>query len=149
MSPRCAPLRTRHQAHTLLRSLRMELGAAVLRPRRFGLRAIDRALFAVGDGLDPLLADTERHQIAPRGTSAALAERDVVLARPAVVAVSFEDEIPVRMLLHDHGHVLQRDPGVRSDPMLVVREVDRLERRWDELDWCRRRRLRDRDRLFG
>src|SRR5207253_10286031 len=63
----------------------LDVGAAVLRPRRLVVPGRDRLLLAVADGLDAPVAHAEdRHHLLHR-FGAALPEREVVFAAAALV----------------------------------------------------------------
>src|SRR5258707_10388654 len=90
---------------TLFRSVR----AAVLRPRGVVMARIERPLFAVADGAHARPVDAERGQEVARRIGAAVAEGQVVLLGSALVAMSFDEQVVVRMRLQPGGRGGQRD----------------------------------------
>src|SRR5208282_1585740 len=86
--------------------------ATVLRPR--GLVRADhrRTLLAVADGGNPPGLDAKGRQILLGGGGAALAERQVVLARAALVAVTLDGHGVLRILLQPLGPLLDLRAGV-------------------------------------
>src|SRR5262244_3938025 len=67
-------------------------GAAVLRPAGDVVAHRDRALLAVGDRPYAVGIDAARDQVVAGHLGAAGAERDVVLARAALVGMTFDGE---------------------------------------------------------
>ena len=83
-----------------------------------------RSLRAVGDGRHPALGDVESQQVVAHGTGTALAEREVVLQRPALVAVAFEDDANVGLGAQLLGMGFEGPTGVRRERGEVELEVD-------------------------
>src|SRR5262249_39085231 len=71
-----------------------EVGAAILRERRFVMTRIKREFLAVADRAQPIGGNAQRNQIRARGTRATLAQRQIVLGCAAVVAVTFDRHGP-------------------------------------------------------
>jgi hypothetical protein len=63
---------------------------AVLRPRHFAVAGIQRFLLAEADRGEGTRLDPEGYEIALGALGAALAQRNVVLGGPALVAVSLD-----------------------------------------------------------
>src|SRR5689334_22612242 len=76
------------------RSLLVDRGHAttVLRPAGLVGVGADRALLAVGDRADARLVDAQRGQVVRHRVGATLAEREVVLAGAALVAMTFDGD---------------------------------------------------------
>ena len=55
---------------------------------------VERELLAVADGPDAARRDAERHEVRLRRDGAALAERQVVFGRAALVAVALDGDRP-------------------------------------------------------
>src|SRR2546429_2793205 len=67
-----------------------EMRAPVLGERRFVVAWIERELLAVADGSQPIGGDAEGHEVGARGDRPALAQRQIVLGGPALIAVPFD-----------------------------------------------------------
>src|SRR3954454_16012945 len=91
----------------LLRDVDDRHGAAVLGPGLLVVAGIDRTLGAVGDGQHPVRRHAQSLQVALHRRGAPLAQRDVVLARAALVAVAFDGDGDGRELLQPGGLPLQ------------------------------------------
>src|ERR1051326_2649915 len=96
--------------------------AAVLRPRRLVVTRVERPLFTVADGADAGRVDAERRQVLLRGVRAAVAEGEVVLLGAALVAVTFDQEVVLRVLLEPVGRSRESALRVRRERRLVVCE---------------------------
>src|SRR5262249_32017998 len=112
---RTAPTAPRMYCLACIRSISLRVckfDAAILRIGSFIAPLHRRPFFAVADGRDLRFADALEHQRTAHGLRAALTEADVVLARTALVRVSFEANLasPVP------GEVL----GVRRDDRQVL-----------------------------
>src|SRR5262249_31593082 len=98
--------------------------APILRPRGFVGADHRRTLLAVADGRDAIRRDAERDEHVLHRLGAALAEREVVLPRAALVAMTFDRHRAVGVLLHP-GRLLLKDLArLRSDVGLVEGEID-------------------------
>src|SRR5688572_32800700 len=97
-----------------------ELRPAVLRPRRFVVPRIEWKLLAVADRAQPVGRDAERHKIVARCERAALAERQVVLCRAALVGVPFNRNHPRRIFLENLRVRVQRLLACAIDVGAVV-----------------------------
>src|SRR6266581_1713688 len=102
----------------------LELIAPVLRPGGFVMSVHERLLLAPGLRLDATRVDPVAHEVLLRRLGAAVAERQVVLVRAALVAVAADADLELRVRLQN-GDLLVEGPGVlRADVRLVVVEVD-------------------------
>src|SRR5690349_2493401 len=108
----------------LLRDVDDRHGAAVLGPGLLVVAGIDRTLGAVGDGQHPVRLNTQALQVALHRRGAPLAQRDVVLARAALVAVALDGDGNGRELLQPGGLPLQGLAGGVVERGAVVGEVD-------------------------
>src|SRR5262245_11893726 len=98
------PPRRRSAGWRLLRLSRVDdVAAAVLGPAFLVLPEGDRLLGAEAYGLDLLVADTQQHHGALDAVRAALAERQVVLAAAAIIAVALDLDLGVGMLHQQLG----------------------------------------------
>src|SRR5262249_32327727 len=109
--------------------------------RRFVMPFHGRPLLAVGDGLQPVPVDAERDEIVLHGIGAPLAQREVVFARAALVAVTFDRDAILRVLLQPCGLLLQRVLRIRANLVAVVVEEDPIADAHLELLWRSRCRL--------
>src|SRR4051812_44133686 len=108
----------------LLRDVDDRHGAAVLGPGLLVVARVDRALGAVGDRQHPVRRHAQALQVALHRRGAPLAQRDVVLARAALVAVAFDGDGDGRELLQPGGLPLQGLAGGVVERGAVVSEVD-------------------------
>src|SRR6185312_12520534 len=76
-----------------------EVVAPVLRPAAFLVLAAERLLLAVADGADPVGADPQLHQFSLHRIGTVVAQRQVVFLGSAVVAVAFNHDRKVRVLV--------------------------------------------------
>src|SRR5271167_419080 len=86
----------------------------------------ERLLLAVADRLNVAGADAALGQGALHGTRSTVTQSQVVLGRPALVAVSLDREADVGMLLEESDIGLQRTSLVSANIRFVVIEVDVL-----------------------
>src|SRR5690349_289386 len=118
--------------------------AAILRPRRLVMPRVLRPLFAVADRLDLAVGGAEQQHHPLDGIGALLAERDVVLARAALVRVALyrhprgavllqvarmrldQRTVPV---LHDEAVEIEVDAALRQDAARIAQRVARARRR--------------------
>jgi hypothetical protein len=84
----------------------------------------DRTLLAVGDRADPRLIDAESRQVVRDRVRAAFAERQVVLAGAALVAVTLDGDGVLRILLQPSRFLLQLRLGLSGQVVAVVTEID-------------------------
>src|SRR5262244_333788 len=96
--------------------------AAVLRERDIVMPRILRPLLAVGDRLDAVGIDAERDEIILHGVGATLAERQVVLARAALVAMALDRDRVLPVLLQPRRLLLERVLRIGADLIAVVVE---------------------------
>ena len=100
---------------------------AVPRPARLALLRAERALLAVTDRVDPVGRNAEVREVAADAQSAPLAEREVVLVRPALVAVSLDLDRERRVLpLVDEATaqaIIARRPYKAAEDLAAVPEV--------------------------
>src|SRR5439155_2918500 len=114
-------------APSWLAGLGQEVSATILRPAGLLVLRARRALLAIADDRDPARGHAAGEQVVHRRLRAPLAERDVVLRRPALVAVALDQDEPVGVLL-EPGRGGVKDPRVfRTDLVLVVVEMNVLE----------------------
>src|SRR5262252_9488531 len=124
-----APVAGNRRAPRGLLVLDQEVRAPVLGPARLAALLAERALFAVADDRNPIGLDAERGQIAHRGLRAPLTQRQVVFGRPALVAMTFDQEQAPGVGLEPRRVGIE-DLGVgRADVILVEIEVDVAESR--------------------
>src|SRR5688572_19368203 len=84
-----------------------ETPAAVLGPCCFARPCLERPLFAGARRLDSYAVDAERRQVRGRHLGAAVAEGEVVLLRAALVAMSFDPDPILRILVQPCGRLAQ------------------------------------------
>src|ERR1022692_3629635 len=122
-----------------------EMAAAVLLPASFVAFCAEGLFLAVADGFDPAGADAARRQCSLHRTGALVAQSQVIVSRSALVAVSFNRDVYIGMLIEELHVGLQRRLLVTANVGLVVVEVNILHvlaeqvlvrHRWN---WRRRR----------
>src|SRR2546425_10114016 len=123
---------TRHRSRSFTVAARrrssqqLELVVAVLRPCSLIVPGIERALLPVGHSLDPARVDTMIDEVRLAGQGAAIAEREVVLVRAALITIPGDLNPHSRISLEDRDLAIE-DVGVtRPDVRLVEVEVDHL-----------------------
>src|SRR5688572_1322173 len=100
------------------------MGAAVLRPRGLVARGIEGPFLSIGDGGQPVSGDAEVDEIVAGGAGALLAEGEVVIGGPALVAVALDGDFRRAMVLHPQRMFLEDAPRLVGEASLVVVEVD-------------------------
>src|ERR1700747_2179609 len=122
--------------------------AAILLPASFVAFRAERLLFAVADGLDTACNDSQCTQSSLHRAGTLVAQGQVELGRSALVAVSFDRYIDIRVLTEELRVGLQRRLLVATNIRLVVVEVDVLDVLTEQVfvahrgSWWRRRRRR-------
>src|SRR5579863_3719469 len=104
-----------------------EMAAAVLLPASFVAFGAERFFLAVTDRLDAAGADSESRQSSLDGARTLIAQRQVVLGRAALVAVSLNRKIHVGMMREELRISLHRGLLVTADVGLVVIKIDILD----------------------
>jgi len=79
-----------------------------------------RPLLAVGDGLDAVGIDAERDKIILHAIRPPLAQRQVVFARAALVAMALDRDRVLAILLQPRRLLFQRILGIRADLVSLV-----------------------------
>src|SRR5438270_11299114 len=97
--------------------------AAVLLPALFIRLGAKRLLFAKARGGHAICRDSGRNQRLLRGLRTAVTQGHVVFRGPALVAVSFDQNPPIRMLGDELRIGLQRGAVLRTNFVAVVIEV--------------------------
>src|SRR5579863_1813725 len=103
------------------------MATAVLLPTGLIGFSAERLLLAVADRLDVAGADATLRQRALHRACSAVAQGQVVLGRPALVAVSLDHEVDFGMRRKERDIRLQRTLLVRANIRFVVFEVDVLD----------------------
>src|SRR5258706_1943155 len=85
-----------------------EVRATVFRERGLVIPGIERELLAVADRAQAIGGDAQRHEIGARRDRAALAQCQIVLGRPALIAVTFDRYGPAWVLLQKRRVLVQR-----------------------------------------
>src|SRR5271167_4031591 len=102
------------------------MATAILLPTSLIGFGAERLLLAVADRLDIAGADPTLRQRVLHGTRPAVAQSQVVLRGPALVAVSLDHEMDVGMLRQESDIGLQGTLLIRANIGFVVIEVDVL-----------------------
>src|SRR5436190_18086622 len=106
-----------------------EMCPAILRVRRLVVSRIEGELLPVTDDAQTVAGDTERDEIRARRRGAALAQRQIVLGGPALIAVPFDRDGPAGVAL-EHARVLvEHALPVSTEIAAIELEKDRLQRR--------------------
>src|SRR5690606_32009499 len=101
-----------------------DFDAAILRPCRFVMAAINRTLFTVADDIELAHRCTGRAHGALHGIATTLAEAEVVLTGAALVGMAFEGHAGVRELTQVFGMAGNLRAEFRLDLGTVEIEVD-------------------------
>src|SRR5580693_10160166 len=102
------------------------MATAVLLPTGLVGFSTERLLLAVADRLDVACADPTLRQCALHRACSAVAQCQVVLGRPALIAVSLDHEVDLGMLREERDIRLQRTLLVSANIRFVVLEVNIL-----------------------
>src|SRR5690606_4687575 len=98
--------------------------APVLAPGSFVMTERYRAFLAVGDRRQTVRGNAEGDQVVLDGSSTALAEGEVVFARAALIAVTFDLKRDSGVGVQPCGLALQRSAGFISQVIFVKGEED-------------------------
>src|SRR5579885_3656915 len=98
----------------------VELRAAVLLPALFGVVGAELLLLAVAHRTQTVRAYSRIHQRLLGGIGAVFAQRQVVFRRAALVAISSNHHLDVRMLVQESRILLDRRLRIRTDLIAVV-----------------------------
>src|SRR5256886_4684533 len=101
-----------------------ELIAPVLRPRRFVVAVDERLFFTPRLRLDAAGVDPVRHEVLLRGLGPTVAEGEVVLVRPALVAVTADPDAEIGIRLENGDFLIENPHVIGAERGLVVVEVD-------------------------
>src|SRR5271168_3663893 len=102
------------------------MAAAILLPATLVRLGAEWLFLAHRHGLNAIPGDSGLNQRILHRVSATGAERKVIFGRPAFVAVSFNRDVDVRMLLQESGISPQRALIGRAHIVLVIIEEDVL-----------------------
>src|SRR6266545_5089794 len=102
----------------------LELVTPVLRPGGLVVTVHGRPLLAPRLRFDAARIDAMAYEVLLRGLRAAIAERQVVLIRAALVAVPADPNPQIGIGLHDRDLLIERAHVVATDVRLVEVEVD-------------------------
>ena len=123
-----------------------EMPTTVLLPASFVALAAEGFFFAVADRLDAAAIDTRCRQRIFDRAGALVAQSQVVVCRATLVAVSFNREVHIRMLIEELCIGLNRGLLIAPNLRLVVIEVDVFDVLREQVfvrdGWRRRRRRR-------
>ena len=100
--------------------------AAILRQADSSLSGDLRPLLAIADGLDAVRIDAVRHEIVAHRVRAPFAERQVVFARAALVAVTLDSDGVVAILAEPRRLAVQGILCIGTDLIAVVIEEDAI-----------------------
>src|SRR5262249_44872364 len=106
-----------------------EMRAPVLRVRALVVTGIERKLLAVADRAQAIAWNSQRDEIRAGGGGAPLAQRQIVLGRAALVAVSLDRDGPGWIALQDARILIERLLAVRTEVAAVELVEHRPQRR--------------------
>src|SRR6266850_6023391 len=107
-----------------LLGLHREMRPAILAPAVLAGLLAHRACLAVAEHRDPVRPDPSGHEIVHRRARPTLAERQVVVGRPALVGMPFDEHEPPRISLHEIGVLVEELRVFRSDHVGIELEAD-------------------------
>src|ERR1017187_9856819 len=113
-----------------------EMAAAVLLPASFVAFCAEGLFLAVADGFDPAGADAARRQCSLHRTGALVAQSQVIVSRSALVAVSFNRDVYIGMLIEEL-HVGLVVVEVNILHVLAEQVLVRHRRSWRRWRWRR------------
>src|SRR4029077_912372 len=102
---------------------RDEVATAVCLPALLVALCAERLFLAVADGVQAVRGDTELHQVILDGSSAAIAEDEVVFGGAAFVAVAFDGRLHLRVSPQKVGGLAESFAGVSADVCFVEVKV--------------------------
>src|SRR6266704_1604902 len=88
------------------------MAATVLLPATFVVLHAERLFLAVADGAQPVCGNSERDDVLLHGAGAAIAETQIVFGGAALVAVSFDGRLDLRVVLQEIRGFRERLAGV-------------------------------------
>src|SRR3989442_600113 len=128
------------------------MAATVLLPATFVVLHAEGLFFAVADGAQPVRGNSERDDVLLHGAGAAIAEAQIVFGGAALVAVSFDGHLNLRVVLQEIRGLRERLAGIGTNVRFVVIEIciahflqeeliegglrGRHWRRWSDLFWA-------------
>src|SRR5262249_28033402 len=107
--------------------------AAILRPSGFVVAHDGRTRLAVGDGLETAGIDTLRDEVVLHRGGATVTEAEVVLDGAALVAMTFDGHLVIRILGQERNPLVEGALGVGAEVRLVEREEDTVADIGDEV----------------
>jgi hypothetical protein len=106
-----------------------ELATTVLGPAILVVTIRQRTLATKAQGLNAVIANATRGQVALHARGSALTERKIVLVRATLVGVPRDSEPHTRIREHDREFGVEHGALIRTDFVSVVREIDAFEER--------------------
>src|SRR6266567_2974022 len=116
-----------------------EVGAAVLLPACLGALGASRFFLAVADGLDTVGGNSCANEGGLCRACAVIAECKVVLGGTTFVAMTFDCDFHVRVLLQECSIALNGRLAIRANIVLVIVKEDVLHVLREQLFFARRR----------
>src|SRR6266699_939964 len=99
------------------------MAATVLLPATFVVLHAEGLFFAVADGAQPVCGNTKRDEVLLHGTGAAITEAQIVFRGAALVAVSFDGRLDLRVVLQEIRGLRERLAGIGTNVRFVVIEI--------------------------
>src|SRR5216683_616909 len=127
------------------------MAATVLLPATFLALRAKRLFLAVADGAQPVCGNSERDDVLLHGAGAAIAKPEVVFGGAALVAVSFDGHLNLRVVLQEIRGFRESIAGIGTNVRFVVIEICIAHFLQEELieGGLRGRRHRRRRRIYG
>src|SRR5216683_1314771 len=127
------------------------MAATVLLPAAFLALRAERLFLAVADGAQPVCGNSERDDVLLHGAGAAIAEAQIVFRGAALVTVSFDGRLDLRVVLQEIRGFRERLAGIGTNVRFVVIEICIAHFLQEELieGGLRGRHRRRRRRIYG
>src|SRR6266436_4330498 len=99
------------------------MAATVLLPATFVVFHAEGLFLAVADGAQPVRGNTQRDEVLLHGAGAAIAKPEVVFGGAALVTVSFDGRLDLRIILQEIRGFRERLAGIGTNVRFVVIEI--------------------------
>src|SRR5947209_770777 len=99
------------------------MAATVLLPATFVVLHAEGLFLAVADGAQPVCRNSERDKVLLHGAGAAIAVAQIVFGGAALVAVSFDGHLNLRVVLQEIRGFRERLAGIGTNVRFVVIEI--------------------------
>src|SRR6266704_3147961 len=99
------------------------MAATVLLPATFDVLHAEGLFLAGADGAQPVCGNTQRDEVLLHGAGAAIAKPEIVFGGAALVTVSFDGRLNLRIILQEIRGLRERLAGIGTNVRFVVIEI--------------------------